>query len=288
MKLIKKSDYSFTIFEQFKNYMLTKRFIENEINKSNNSNNSNTSLKVMMSKNNNDNTKLCHITKKESQQMVSIPKTIKQETIKQDNVYKDRFYFPYVNDSLFWCFYIMKNGIQNYEMLDSINIVVEKNIKIKYIETIRKNKQLIKSYKLSSLTNIENSLLNEEKIDIPTFISLCILEKLNFLYIYKNIYYELNLDDDNSDKFYSGIIFKSNNTYNYGIDISPDNSYIQNCKQNFHKIENISKPMKSLSSYTVDTLTTMCNTFNLKTIDDLTKKKKLKKDLYEMLIQYFS
>jgi hypothetical protein len=214
------------------------------------------------------------------------------------------FYFPYVSDSLFWCFYIMKNGIQSYEMLDNINIVVEKNIKIKYIESIRKNKQTIKSYKLASLTNIENSLLNEEKIDMPTFISLCILEKLSFLYVYKNMYYELNLDDEKFKEggggkegggkegeegiYYDGIIFKSNTTYNYGVDISPENSYILNCKKNFHKIENISKPIKSLSSYTVDALITMCNTFNLKTIDDLTKKKKLKKDLYEMLVQYFS
>jgi hypothetical protein len=32
-----------------------------------------------------------------------------------ENEHKNHFFFPRQNDSLFWCFYVMKNDIVNYE-----------------------------------------------------------------------------------------------------------------------------------------------------------------------------
>jgi hypothetical protein len=51
-------------------------------------------------------------------------------------------------------------------MLHNKNIVFEKNIKIEYVEKLRKEKQQIKPYKFASLHNIENDLVNENKIDL--------------------------------------------------------------------------------------------------------------------------
>jgi hypothetical protein len=48
-------------------------------------------------------------------------------------------------DTLFWCFYIMKNGIHSYEMFPHKNLIGEKKIKIEYVELIRKNKLLLKN-----------------------------------------------------------------------------------------------------------------------------------------------
>ena len=43
------------------------------------------------------------------------------------------FFFPTQKDSLFWCLYIITNGISKYEEIPNFNVVVEKKEKIDYI-----------------------------------------------------------------------------------------------------------------------------------------------------------
>ena len=82
---------------------------------------------------------------------------------------KGKLFIPKEKDTLFWIFYIMKNSDVKYEMLDNKNILVEKKMKIDYIEKIRKEKQIVKTYKFATLTHIENNLANENYLDIKTF-----------------------------------------------------------------------------------------------------------------------
>ena len=51
-------------------------------------------------------------------------------TNKEESSSKGDTFFPDVHDSLFWSFYIMKNGQEAYESLGKINIVIERKIKI--------------------------------------------------------------------------------------------------------------------------------------------------------------
>ena len=50
---------------------------------------------------------------------------------------------PREKDSLFWCFYIMKNGQTAYDMLEHRNFIVEKKLKIEYVEKMRTDKEQI-------------------------------------------------------------------------------------------------------------------------------------------------
>ena len=120
---------------------------------------------------------------------------------------------PKQKDSLFWCFYILKYGEQNYEMLENINIVLEKKLKIDYVEKIRKEKQIVKSHKFATLTHLENQLANEERIDLPTFFTLCVIENINILYICKKTYFELLINDDKIH-----IIHRLDNYSKYGYE----------------------------------------------------------------------
>ena len=47
---------------------------------------------------------------------------------------KKNIFIPREKDTLFWCFYIIKNGDIKYETLYNKNEVIEKQIKITYIE----------------------------------------------------------------------------------------------------------------------------------------------------------
>ena len=52
---------------------------------------------------------------------------------------KQTVFYPKQKDSLFWCFYILKNGFSNYEMeINNQYFVVEKTEKFKYLARLRK------------------------------------------------------------------------------------------------------------------------------------------------------
>lgn len=224
------------------------------------------------------------------------------------------FFFPREKDGLFWCFFIMKYGKDMYKDLGKTNIVIERKWKIDYIEILRNNKQLLKNNKMAPLTHIENFLLNEEKIDIKTFLALCLVENLHVMHIHKNTYHEIGEEDDENIILSSKGTCASNGVYNTESEV---NSYIlvrldkplkygykkvmntlelSNIKEKYYKIQNLLKPLKGMSSYKVDELiefckkleiTIMTTKMNKKTCIESTKTKS-KKELYEDLIKYFS
>ena len=207
---------------------------------------------------------------------------VKPNKIFEKNI-KERIttFSPKQKDSLFWCFYILKYGEQNYEMLENINIVLEKKLKIDYVEKIRKEKQIVKSHKFATLTHLENQLANEEKIDLPTFFTLCVLENINVLYICKKTYFELLMNDDKIH-----IIHRLDNYSKYGYE-GIEQSKIELYRSTLFKVDDVEKPIKSISSYKVSELVEFCSKLGIEICVKDTNKNKSKKDLYESLIQYF-
>lgn len=207
---------------------------------------------------------------------------VKPNKIFEKNI-KERIstFSPKQKDSLFWCFYILKYGEQKYEMLENINIVLEKRLKIEYIEKIRKEKQIVKSHKFATLTHLENQLANEEKIDLPTFFTLCVIENINILYVCKKTYFELLMNDDKIH-----IIHRLDNYSKYGYE-GIDKSKIELYRSTLFKLESVDKPIKSISSYKVSELVEFCSKLGIEIYVKDTTKSKSKKDLYESLIQYF-
>lgn len=198
---------------------------------------------------------------------------------------------PCDKDSLFWCLYIIKNGLINYTKLTNRSYVIEKQFKIEYIERIRKEKQLLKQYKFDTITNIENKLANEELIDVNTFLSLCVIGNLNIFFIKNKTYYELVMNDSN--RIYKVELF--NDTKKYGFEETTKDN-LDDFRNNYYKLDNMEKPVKSLSYYKTQDLIDICiklgieikciknDTDNNK---DTKEKTKNKKELYEAIIKYF-
>jgi len=206
-----------------------------------------------------------------------------QKYEKNDSKNKYDFFIPLQKDKLFWCFFVIKNGDIKYELLGKINPVIEKNMKIEYVEKIRKEKQQLKIYKFSSLSNIENRLANEFKIDLNTFFTLCVIENLNIFYINKRTYFEL-LMNDNDDIY----IIKNFDNEKFGYKVlSKNDTELKNYKDTLFKIDNIDKPVKSLSSYKVQQLLDFCSKLAIETTNTENGKKKTKNELYEAILQYF-
>jgi hypothetical protein len=195
---------------------------------------------------------------------------------------KDIF-FPKEQDSLFWCYYIISSGESNYEMINVKNSLVAKQFKINYINKIRTNKQLVKTYKFDTITNIESNLAHDNNINIKTVMSLCVIDKINLIFVSKNTYYELLMND--SEEIYV-IRELGNYSRKYGFEIANSN-LLEEIRTTLYKIEILDKPIKSLSSYKVKDLTDICNKLAIE-IKNIIGKNKTKNELYESLIQYFN
>jgi hypothetical protein len=206
-------------------------------------------------------------------------KKMKQQTEKFDNINKNIF-LPNDSDTLFWCLYIIKNGLTNYSQLTNRNLIVEKKMKIEYVERLRKEKQLVKQYKFDTLTNIENTLANESKIDINTFLTFSAVGCLNIFFIKKNSYFELNTNDSN--KIYIIKYIPEKDKYGFE-ETNKDN--LHDFRDKYYKVDNLSKPIKTMSVYKTQELVDICKKLGIETA--IGEKTKGKKELYEAIIQYF-
>ena len=208
-----------------------------------------------------------------------------KQIITEPQINKNLF-IPIEEDTLFWCFYILKNGDIKYETLYNKNNIIERQIKINYIDIIRKNKQIVKKYKLDTISNIESNLANDKFINIKTFLTLCAIENINILYINKKTYYEMILNDDDEINILYSIDNKKKYTIKYGFEKNTNNKS-NIIKSTLYKIENIDKPIKSISSYTVPCLIDLCKKLAIEITNKENGHYKSKKDLYESICLFF-
>ena len=177
----------------------------------------------------------------------------------------ESLFVPKYIDSLFWCFYILKNDFEKYNFIKS-PFSTEKEIKISFIELMRENKTLLKQMKMRR-SIFENNLLNDEKITVETFLVFCVFYKINII-VKDNIKYLEIIHDDGP----VNIIETSMNKY--GINYTS-----KFCKDKYWKIQgyNFNNPIRPISNYKLKDLRDICKILDI----DITKKKK--KDLYEQI-----
>jgi hypothetical protein len=200
-----------------------------------------------------------------------IVKPVKKEVIKNEETYL------HINkkDGLFWAFYYMLNGEFSYMTIHNV-FSTEKLEKINYVQTIRKNKAILKKYKLKP-SHIEDQLLNIPIIDIKTFFILCVLNNISFI-VYNKHFYWKNICSSN--------IFIINNqdkdvfVYN-GTNVEGEMGDI--IKKRVEVI-NVNKIIASISSYKMADLNEICNKLSINTFHSSGKKKK-KQEIYQELTQ---
>jgi len=208
-------------------------------------------------------------------------------SVKQsNNTTRQQIFIPNQQDSLFWCFYIIKNGDVKYEILNNKNSLLAKQMKIELVDSIRKHKDIVKMYKFDTISNLESNLANDNNLNVNTFLTLCAIENINVIFLKKNTYYEMLMND--SDKIYILHEIQSQSKYNnkYGYEMGTNES-ISNIKNTFFRLEAIDKPIKAISAYKLNELTDICNKLVINIYNNMTCKQKSKKELYESIIQYF-
>lgn len=195
------------------------------------------------------------------------------DIIKQDISYSNSntledFILVKEEDSLFWSLYIIVFGLDKYIMHKGKNFDIQQQIKIAVIESMKDNKALLKQYKLVKNT-IEQNLLYDNEIQYGSFFYLCMYYKQNVIIIKDRVYYECIGDPSNIE-----ITMLKKINHHYAIYSKPENDYALK----YYKIENVNKPLLSITSYKLDELQTMCKKLKLE-VDGK------KKDLYERIVK---
>ena len=234
-----------------------------------------------------------------------IAKPIIVKTNMQSNPYYP-FVIPKEHDTLFWCYYSNQHQF-DYETMVHRTILAEKQLKIQYVSIIREKKVILKPYKFDSIVNFEHNLVNDNMLNISTFMALCVIHNINVLYINNKTYFQLNVDDSEDVwivKTFSSydVINNNNNTKNnnnnntiirkyekrYGIYITTQQNALEYTKQ-LYKLDVLNKPLKSISAYKVSELVTIAQQLDISIESSKQSgKKKTKPELYESLVQYFS
>lgn len=189
------------------------------------------------------------------------------------------FFSPTEKDKLFWCFYVLQNGIENYEFIKTISFKTEKDFKFKTAEKIKDYKDVFKSLKLK-LNELQDEFINQPCISIKGLIALCYIYNINMIYVKKNTYYEILTNEIDNDHKINVII---NNNNNIQTPFNIKNDMIDFYKNNYWKIENLNNPLKSISSYTLLELQNISNKLSIPIKKD--DKKLTKQQLYENIIK---
>lgn len=197
--------------------------------------------------------------------------------IKKDTKIKNNQYLePKFNDTLFWCFFIIDKGMTVYSLIHNTEFKNEKEIKIKLIDKIRDNKDILKKNKWKR-AEIEHNLLYEKNMSINSFLCCCFLNKINILVFSKFMYYE-NIFNNDNELFL--IKKKNENYYLYvGNELEKEILFIRN---NYWKVDNLLKPLKAISNYKAEPLRKIALLLKLD-IYKSNEKFKNKKKIYEMI-----
>ena len=197
---------------------------------------------------------------------------------------------PFQKDKLFWCFFILLKGYEEYEMNHSNSFSLEKKIKIETVEKLKSIKEKLKELKLKR-TELEDNLVNQPTISIKGLYALCLVHNISITYVFGRMYCEINPTEDITCT--KGIIIQNDKKenslrWNNTGEEDANNAYITNVKATYWLIENIQKPLNAPSAYTLKELQDISQKLQIDLETKVNEKTKLKTKtkLYEEILSH--
>ena len=173
-------------------------------------------------------------------------------------------------DKLFWSFFIIINGITEFEYLKMLHKlkITEKQLKIEFLEKInQRKKEIIKKKLVKTLSSVETNLL-EQTTSLETLVVLAFIEKVNILFVDERTFFYVENDPDNKIH-----IIKHN------VVVFED---VEKVKKNRIERYRVDKVLSSISNYKLNDLK---NIYSL-LVTEMTKM--TKQTLYDNIIDLCS
>lgn len=191
---------------------------------------------------------------------------------------KGENFTPLQKDKLFWCFYIILKGIDDYDIHKNSAFASEKKFKIDTVEKLRFMKDKLKELKIKR-NDIEDELVNKDCITTKSLQVFCLMYKISIIYISGKKYSEFLFAED--DKI-TGIIEEGREL---SVKNTIDLEYISLVRKSYWFIENMQKPLSAPSAYTIKDLQDISTKLGINLVSNLGKNK-TKQLLYEEILTY--
>ena len=135
--------------------------------------------------------------------------------------------------------------------------------------------------------------MNDKSISLETFISLIKIYNIKLLLIKNNTFCYYNIDninellnENNNNLIIINLKYYNNCSKSNNFEIIDNLKYssfqLTDIINNYYYVENVIKPVKSMSNYKLDELQLIANKLKINIFND-NGKKKIKKELYEMI-----
>jgi hypothetical protein len=194
----------------------------------------------------------------------------------------ENIFYPREKDTLFWILHIIEYDFFQYELDTKREFIKEKEGKIKLIEFIRTNKNVIKEHKWK-ISKLEEDLLSNKIISMSTFYCLCFLKKINIIIKNANVVYYKPYTEQGTNP--NTIIIYDKSLKKYGIydyDGPNNNNKTNELLDTCYVVKNINKPVEPINTYKITELRDICKKLHILICDEMGKKIK-KQDLYKKI-----
>ena len=190
---------------------------------------------------------------------ISTKETIKNSSLEKKTTDQDVF-FPKFKDKLFWCYYIIKYGKEQYTNINIHPFKIEKKIKEECIGLLNDNKTKLKERRIKYDLN---DLLYEPYISLNMFFALCCASCINVVLVRNKTYYKM-IDNTHDPINY---IYENKNC-GYGI---KKNTQCDLSKTHLEAIS-LLKPVRAVSAYKLPEIENMCSILDIKLYDSHGKR----------------
>tara|TARA_Y100000816_G_scaffold60429_1_gene39838 strand:+ start:9177 stop:9881 length:705 start_codon:yes stop_codon:yes gene_type:complete len=177
----------------------------------------------------------------------------------EENNIDCNIFIPDRQDNLFWCIYICIYGMKEYKLIERgfTNIIMEEKLKIGnyFYENLKRMKNL-NNLKITygKIKEITSDYMTNKTTDIEMLYGISIYYKKRIILLNKNSY--VNLEPEEYDS--TIILIKKESMYGIHMNIS-----INEVEENYLQLVSYDKPIKSISSFTVNELKILAKRFDL-------------------------
>ena len=193
---------------------------------------------------------------------------------------------PHHKDKIFWCFFIILKGYEEYQMCGTNSFSVQNSIKIEVVEKLKTIKEKLKELKLKR-TELEDELVNKPYITVKGLTALCLIHNISITYIFGRKFCEINPQPEITKKHIIMQNHKKEDSLRLSDDAAEESAFLKQIHDEYWFIENIQKPLNAPSAYSVKELQEICERFQIDTFTTANEKQKpkTKKQLYEEILE---
>lgn len=177
------------------------------------------------------------------------------EKPKELPVEKTDIYNPEKKDTLFWCLYIAKNGLQAYNAITQGYSNIEMEEKQKIMESIKSQPSRLKNTNVKitnvAIQEIMSDIVTNSVLNVSTLIAMAVFYKTRIILTKEKKFY-INICP--TDEYDRTLIFHKNARGDYGIDTCVTESKIQDIETEQLRLHRYDRPLDAISNYSADEL----------------------------------